>query len=340
VGLAAFVKKGDCKKMSKITPGFTMVTYTDWENVRGVFKGGSTTWYRFSRLEPVNKALKLYFKGPSLRRRLAVDDAIHRIRSKSRAAYMKYEELLTWLAVEMERRNPHRVGFTGGTGQFGKTVTTKLNEMAHYAVTDLPTYPGNIRPGHVGRVWNRYHLMTDAELSHEGKASTRVCVKFDKGAIRSASQFTHAGRCGCCTTFAARAADIIMRAYPNTRVEVVAVPTAGTTAHCFVIAGRNGEAANGRLPQPSYEVWGQNFCVVDPWLAALGFDCVYPRGVNFPVNWLSGTFSGQTGNGLEQKFDSQAPETDTDTFKNQLFGALRKAPPLKEKTGVPVGRVR
>ena len=319
--------------MPVLNPLFDLRSYQDWDAARGVFKKGATRWYRPSRLAPVNKALKLYFQGPSMRRRLAVDDAIHRVRRESRAAYNKYEELLMWLYKEMERRHPHTLPNTGNP------VLSRLNEMCQYAVTDLPSFPGNINKGHVGRVWNRYYQMTQAELAQDGQAGARVRLKFDTQAIRSAAQFVKAGRCGCCTTFAARAADIMLKGLTQ-RVEIVAVPAAGRVAHCFVILGRHGDATGGHLPLPNSGAWGTNFWVVDPWLAALGFDCVYPNGVGFPQNWLTGSFKLGTGAGLEQKFDSAntAGALSAADLAAQMQGRLKKVT-TKESNGAAVGRV-
>jgi len=313
-------------------------SYDEWEANRDSIKSGGTHWYRTSRLSAVNSALKKYFKTPSFARRLKVDDAIHKIRTSKADAYRKYERLLIWLYDEMERKNPHRV-YINRCNQFGMGVGNRLNEMCHYAVTDLQSFPGNIRPHHKGRVWNRYYKMSAGDRANDGKAGARVRLRFDRHSIRSASGFLEGGRCGCCTTFAARAADILLQSNCTRRIEVVAVPARGRVAHCFLVVGRRGGLVNGRLPMPSEQAWGVDYCIVDPWLAALGLDCIYPRGHKFPSNWLRGTFSGngEAARGLEQKFDSeQAEDVRPEDF---LSGIRLKKAVTNVRSGVTLGRV-
>lgn len=289
-------------------PRFNGLSYEAWETVRDGVKKGKTAWYRPSRLSPVNKAVKAYCKCRTIQKRLAVDDAIHRIRTQGKTAFEKYKAPLEWLIQQLESTTPHQIGINL-CAHFGPGVGRLLNDIRHYAVTDLKSFPGSIRPGHVGRVWNRYYQMTPGDLGQDGKAGARVRFGFDRQAIRSASRFLAAGRCGCCTTFAAHAANILLENGCTSRIEVVAVPTRGRVAHCFVLVGRKGHTDDGTIPKNSILTWGPDWCVVDPWLAALGYNCIFPLGQGFPNMWLRGSFSSDQKSksaGLEQKFDSTA----------------------------------
>jgi hypothetical protein len=299
----------------------------------------ATHWYtKKSNFDWVNTAVDSYFTGGrSYRKRLRVDRAIHKIRIQRPGIYRDFNALLMWLAGELERLNPHQVS-RNTCGHFGPDVGNELNEMCNYAVTDLQSFPGNIRndtQDHRGRVWNRYYSMSASDLEKDGQAGARVRVGFNRNSIRSASAFLEGGKCGCCTTFAARAADILLRG-STSRVEIVAVPTNGRVSHCFVIVGRTGAASgSGKLTLPGAD-WGTTFCVVDPWLGALGFECIYPNGgAGFPANWLRGTFSGADGAGLEQKFDSEF----TGGVGNFLKGVQLKKTKTVVKSGVRVGNV-
>lgn len=279
-------------------------SYKTWQTVRDGVK--RSPWYRSDPLSAVNKAVKSYCESRTIQRRLAVDDAIHRIRLHSKSIYENYKGALEWLIRQLQTATPHKPGIDR-CAHFGNGVGQMLNSMCNFAVTDLKSFPGNIRKGHVGRLWNRYYQMTDAELGQESKAGKGVRVKFDRQSMRYASRLVAAGRSGCCTTFAARGASILLENGCTSRVEVVAVPTRKFVAHCFVLVGRVGNATQGTIPKDSIDTWGPDWCVIDPWLAALGFNCIYPLGQDFPNNWLRGSFSDQQNSaGLEQKFDSRA----------------------------------
>lgn len=290
-------------------------TYQTWQTVRDGVK--RSAWYRSDPLSAVNKTVKRYCAARSMPRRLAVDNAIHRVRLRSKSTYEKYKPALEWLVRQLQTLTPHKPSIDH-CAHFGPGVGQMLNAMCDFAVTDLKSFPGSIRTGHVGRLWNRYYQMTDSELGQESKAGKGVRVKFDRSSMRSASRLVAAARSGCCTTFAARGASILLENGCASRVEVVAVPTKGRVAHCFVLIGRVGNAVQDTIPKDSINTWGPDWCVVDPWLVALGFDCIYPLGQNFPNNWLRGSFSDkQNSAGLEQKFDSQAAAlTATDIHRN------------------------
>lgn len=279
-------------------------SYKTWQTVRDGVK--RSPWYRSDPLSAVNKAVKSYCESRTMPRRLAVDDAIYRIRLHSKSTYERYRVAMDWLIGQLQNLTPHKPGIDR-CAHFGPNVGQMLNSMCHFAVTDLKSFPGSIRAGHVGRLWNRYGQMTDAELGQESKAGKGVRVKFDRQSMGNASRLVAAGRSGCCTTFAARGASILLENGCTSRVEVVAVPTKGRVAHCFVLVGRVGNAIQGTIPKDLINTWGPDWCVVDPWLAALGFNCIYPLGQNFPNKWLRGSFSDQQNSaGLEQKFDSRA----------------------------------
>lgn len=286
-------------------------SYEDWKRVRDSRKTGSKSLFRRDPLTQVNTSVKRFVAHRSFQSRLSVDDAISRVRKIDPATYTKYEAPLVWLIQQLRQLQPGRAAnsvFPFYEKSMGVSVARSLNEMRDFAVTDLKSFPNSPAPRQKGRVFNRYHLMTPGERERgDGMASGYVKGRLSRHTIAMASPLVEVGKCGCCTTFAARATDILLKSDCPRRVELVAIPKTGTrVAHCFVLVGRKpGLAPNGKLPLPSSDAWGIDYCVVDPWLGALGFESFFPKGAGFSDKWLSGVFaSNGVGTGLELKFAS------------------------------------
>ncbi|MCC6807908.1 MAG: hypothetical protein IT381_10830 [Deltaproteobacteria bacterium] len=161
----------------------------------------------------------------------------------------------------------------------------ELDVYKKFACTDAETFPGNIKKElseHakeeiLGRTKTKDYAKPSRKQAEDHANSTALpsngkLKQTDLAIVHDALNFANAG---CCSTFAAAAADILSQGKRpaeegDVRVEVVARQNKFNGTHCYVLVGR---ALGSKLDDPT--TWGKDCMIVDPWLGSLGHDTAF-----------------------------------------------------------------
>ncbi|MBI2792876.1 MAG: hypothetical protein HYX61_13080 [Gammaproteobacteria bacterium] len=145
---------------------------------------------------------------------------------------------------------------------FPDLIRNCVERYKTYACSDARNYSQCIYPGKENEILQRYKDRPIHLLQFEAKANSDAARGiYTPFTLKQISLLIDKAKSGCCTTFAIAALHRLLSENPNLRVQMVASPVQGMTAHCFLLISNNQNE--------------KDIMIADPWLASLGWEGVF-----------------------------------------------------------------
>ncbi len=208
-------------------------------------------------------------------------------------------------------------------------VLEKLNQCKNFACTDVGTFAGDINQRLSEAQREAIYLRGTGHGHATGipfipPAAGNAAGDWNPNDLRTAYDNVYKYRAGECTSFAKAAAHILSTHAPGPRIlpriEIVSYRWRGRgprfngegqpiyvkdatgqftnrqameakfITHVFCVVGRSGQDVQHNQPMPQSNSWGDDCCIVDCWLGALGYDCWFTVGRYPKLGYLTGGF--------------------------------------------------
>jgi len=241
---------------------------------------------------------RLHYKSGALKRAIA---SLKRYQAGNAPAQSVYDQTVTWARKhrqEVRKRawmadfllaELRHLGAVAGpaapvpVAAAGDVVTwtlarrVELDECKTTGCGDASRFGGMINADRRDQIVEREQATRTGRGDQAGGIGA-VSKAWNPGALRNTYDGIRRDGGGVCTTFGHYCAHVLSYGRPlNQRIEVVAYKN-----HVFVIVGRRGGYREPGHGIPPRETWGNNYCIVDGWLGAMGYDVVYPNGGGYP----------------------------------------------------------